>query len=188
MSSHLCNNWNYYSSASVCMYACSLWLCPWKGTSTGPREESFQRSPIFPTAWAILAVMQPTLLMGTKVGPRNHEEEEVSQDHSRPFHNWPFRESNQWPPFNKQGKSPNPLPEGRPIASCGSTSLARSKKALMQMQEMLVHLSSATSPTPELSSEDKNGLVFFDEFVGCVNLFLRFFFFQHFIFYRRTKK
>ena len=50
------------------------------------------KSPIFPTTQANLvldtplAVMQPTLLHGTEVGLRNHEE--VSEDNSSAFHNW----------------------------------------------------------------------------------------------------
>ena len=114
---------------------------------TGPRGE-----PILSTTRANqardtpLAVMQPTLLQGTKVGLRNHEE--VSQDKSRPLCNWAFRESNRQPPhFINRG---NYLPD-EPIASYASASLARSQKALVQTQELL-HLSSTASPTSKLSS------------------------------------
>ena len=68
----------------------------------------FQRSSIFPTAQANLvgdtplAVMQPTLLYGTKVGLRNHAE--ASQDQSRRFCNWSFWESNRRPATSQVGR------------------------------------------------------------------------------------
>ena len=124
---------NLFIPFETCMYVltgCPLLLYPWKRTAaTGPRRKVFHRSPIFSTSRAnlagdtSLAVRQPTLLHGTKVGLRNHEEVSTNPG--------PFTIAPSWnhtgdpPPLHKKEKSPNPLPEG-PIASCEFASFAGS--------------------------------------------------------------
>ena len=80
---------------------CPLLLCPGNGTaSTGPR------SSIFPTARANLAPNNTPLAIKfwagrTVANVELRNQEEASQDHSRPFCNWSFRESNQRLPTSK---------------------------------------------------------------------------------------